>query len=84
MLTGKQRVYAIFKSLYFGFIPSWFYEKDCHYAEDGESMNMKNYSNHLIMNIRIAKRLVMRTEPERTHEFHKMKIKKWFRWQYKG
>lgn len=82
MMTTKQRCYAIFKSLYFGVIPSWFYEKECHYAENGEGMNIRNYKEHLIMNLYIIKSLVMRTEHECTHKFHKMKVKKWFRWQY--
>ena len=82
MLTNKQRFYAIFKALYFGVIPSWFYEKECHYAENGEGMNIRNYKEHLIMNLYIIKSLVMRTEHECTHKFHKMKVKKWFRWQY--
>ena len=81
MMTTKQRYYAIFKALYFGVIPSWFYEKECHYAENGEGMNIRNYKEHLIMNLYIIKSLVMRTEHECTHKFHKMKVKKWFRWQ---
>ena len=36
MLTNKQRFYAIFKALYFGILPYWFYEKECHYAKNGE------------------------------------------------
>lgn len=82
MLTNKQRCYAIFKALYFGILPSWFYEKECHYTKDGEGMNTKNYREHLVMNIYIVKSLLMRTEHECTHKFHKMKVKKWFRWQY--
>lgn len=82
MLTNKQRCYAIFKALYFGILPSWFYEKECHYAKDGESMDIKSYKEHLVMNLCIVKSLLMRTEHECTHKFHKMKVKKWFRWQY--
>lgn len=82
MLTNKQRFYAIFKAFYFGVIPSWFYEKECHYAENGEGMNINSYKEHLIINLYIIKSLVMRTEHECTHRFHKMKVKKWFRWQY--
>ena len=83
MLTKKERAYAIFKSLYFGILPSWFYEKCCHYAANGEGMNIKNYKEHLILNLTIVKCLILKTEHECTHEFHKMKIKKWLRWQYK-
>ena len=43
MLSLRQRVYAIFKSLYFGILPSWFYEKHCHYSDNGEGMNIKTY-----------------------------------------
>lgn len=82
MLKNKQRCYAIFKALYFGILPSWFYEKECHYTKDGEGMNIKNYREHLVMNLYIVKSLLMRTEHECTHKFHKMKVKKWFRWQY--
>lgn len=82
MLTNKQRCYAIFKALYFGILPSWVYEKECHYTKYGEGMNIKNYKEHLVMNLYIVKSLVMRTEHECTHKFHKMKVKKWFRWQY--
>ena len=82
VLTRKQRAYAIFKSLYFGVLPSSFYEKNCHYAENGEGMNIKNYREHLILNLMIIRSLIRKTEHECTHDFHKMKIKKWFRWQY--
>ena len=83
MLTNKERKYAIVKALYFGILPSWFYEKNCHYLKNGEGMNIKTYLDHLIMNLYIVKSLVLKTEHESTHNFHKMKIKKWFRWQYK-
>ena len=82
MLTNKQRFYAIFKASYFGILPYWFYEKECHYAKNGEGMNINNYKEHLVINLYIVKSLVMRTEHECTHKFHKMKVKKWFRWQY--
>ena len=83
MLTKKERYYAIFKSLYFGILPSWFYEPKCHYVDDGEGMDIKNYLQHLWINLLIVRSLVLKTEHESTHSFHKMKIKKWFRWQYK-
>ena len=82
MLTLKERVYAIFKSLYFGIVPSYLYEKRCHYLRNGEGMGIKTYIEHLKLNLIIVKCLILRTEPETTHGFHKMKIKKWFRWQY--
>ena len=63
-------------------IPSWFYEKECHYAKNDEGMNINNYKEHLVINLYIIKSLIMRTEHECTHKFHKMKVKKWFRWQY--
>ena len=83
MLTNKERKYAIVKALYFGILPSWFYEKNCHYTEDGEGMNIKTYLDHLVMNLYIVKSLVLKTEHECTDKFDKMKINKWFRWQYK-
>ena len=82
MLTTKERFYAIFKSIYFGVLPSWFYEKECHYAVNGEGMDIRNYFQHLILNLQIIRSLVLKTEHLSTHSFHKMKIKKWFRWQY--
>ena len=82
MLSRKERLYAIFKSLYFGILPSWFYEKKCHYLEHGENMGIKSYFDHLVLNMLIIKCLLLKTEHECTHEFHKIKIKKWFRWQY--
>lgn len=82
MLTRKERLYAIVKALYFGILPSWFYEKNCHYAKNGEGMNIKTYLDHLVINLCIVKSLVLKTEHESTHSFHKMKIKKWVRGQY--
>ena len=79
-MNRKERAYAIFKALYFGFIPSWFYEKECHYAKNGEGVDIKTYLDHLIMNLFIIKSLILKTEHESTHRFHKMKIKKWTRW----
>ncbi len=84
MLTTKERFFAIYKSLYFGILPSWFYEKTCHYTRDGEGMNIKTYLDHLILNFYIIKSLVLKTEHECTHNFHFMKIKKWVRWQYEN
>lgn len=83
MLTSKERKFAILKALYFGILPSWFYERECHYLENGEGMNIKTYLDHLVMNLYIVKSLILKTEHESTHSFHKMKIKKWVRWQYK-
>lgn len=83
MLTKKQRAYAILKALYFGILPSWFYEKECHYAKNGEGMNITNYREHLIMNMWIVKSLVLKKEHVCTHDFHKMKVRKWVRWQYR-
>lgn len=83
MLTLKERCYAVFKSLYFGIVPSYLYEKNCHYLRNGDGMNIKSYVDHLLLNLVIVKCLVLKTEHECTHDFHKMKIKKWFRWQYK-
>ena len=83
MLTRKERLFAISKALYFGILPSWFYEKECHYASNGEGMDIYNYIDHLVMNMLIVKCLLCKTEHSCTHDFHKMKINKWFRWQYK-
>lgn len=83
MLTKKERLYAIFKALYFGIVPSWCYEKKCHYLEYGENMGIKTYLDHLFLNLLIVKCLILKTEHESTHRFHKMKIKKWFRFQYR-
>lgn len=82
MLSTKERFYAIFKALYFGILPSYFYEKKCHYLKNGEGMNIKTYSAHFIMNMYIVKSLILKTEHESTHTFHKMKVKKWIRFQY--
>ncbi len=82
MLTLNQRVYAIFKSLYFGVFPSWFYEKNCHYIRNGEGLGIRGYFSHLWLNLLIVKCLILKTEHRCTHDFHKMKIKKWVRWQY--
>ena len=82
MLTKKERAYAIFKSLYFGILPSWFYERSCHYAKNGEGMNIKNYREHLIVNLIIVKCLILKSEHSCTHKFHKTKVKKWLRWQH--
>ena len=81
MLTSRQRAYAVFKSLYFGILPSCFYEKECHYAKNGEGMGIKNYKEHLVINLLIVKHLLLKTEHESTHNFHKMRVKKWTRWQ---
>ena len=81
MLTNKQRFYAIFKAFYFGVLPSWFYEKNCHYS-DGEGMDVFEYYEHLKINLLIVKSLVNKTEHPSTHDFHRIKVKKWFRWQY--
>ena len=82
-LTTKERSFAIFKALYFGIIPSSLYEKECHYLKDGENMSVKSYKDHLLINLYIVRSLIKKTEHESTHDFHKMKVKKWVRWQYK-
>jgi hypothetical protein len=82
MLTFKQRVKAIFNCLWFGILPSYIYEKECHYKKHNDE-NTENYYQHMIMNLQAAKCLILKTEHECTHEFHKIKWKKYFRWQYK-
>lgn len=81
MLTKKQRARAIFNSLYFGIVPSWFYEKKCHYKRFNDE-GVNNYFSHLKLNLIIVKCLILKTEHECTHDFHKGKVK-YFRWQYK-
>ena len=81
MMTTKQRCYAIFKSLYFGILPSFIYEKECHYKRNGEGMDVYSYYEHLKVNMLIVKCLILKTEHESTHNFHKMKVRRWIRWQ---
>lgn len=83
MLTAKERSVAIFRSIYFGILPSWFYEKKCHYAKHGEGEGAYTYWEHLKLNMYIVKALICKTEHPCTHKFHKTKNVKYFRWQYK-
>lgn len=82
MLTTKERIYAIGKSLYFGIVLSCIHEPIPHYRNEAEGYPIQNYFQHLWMNLLIVKHLVLKTEHESTHKFHKMKIRKWLRWQY--
>ena len=77
MLTKKQRLKAIFNCLWFGILPSWVYEKECHYKYS------QTYFNHLKYNLTLAKDLILSRENPAYHSFHKTKWKKYFRWQYK-
>ena len=83
MLTKKQRLKAIFNCLWFGILPSYIYEKECHYKKHGDGENAFSYFDHLKLNMIILKCLIFKTEHECTHSFHKTKWKKYFRWQYK-
>lgn len=69
MLTLKQRSKAIFNCFYFGIMPSWVYEKKCHYT------GHFTYYSHLKHNLNIARLLVCHQEPERHHAFYKAKAK---------
>lgn len=82
-MNNKERFYAILKCLYFGIMPSWWYEKECHYADSKEGYELRDYWEHLKMNMLIIKCLLRKSEHPSTHRFHKMKVKKWVRWQYK-
>lgn len=82
MLTNKERFYAIMKCLYFGIVPSCVYEPKCHYKNNSEGYPIENYFQHLWMNLIIIKCLIRKSEHPSTHKFHKMKVKKWFSWQY--
>ena len=81
-LTKIERAKAIFNCLWFGLLPSWIYEKECHYKIHHDE-GTTTYLSHLFMNLRTAKYLILCKEYECTHEFHKVKWKKYFRWQYK-
>lgn len=35
-----------------------------------------------VLNLYIVRSLILKTEHEYTHNFYKIKVKKWFRWQY--
>ena len=35
-----------------------------------------------VLNLYIVRSLILTTEYEYTHNFHFMKVKKWFSWQY--
>lgn len=69
MLTLKQRSIAVFNCIYFGVVPSYVYEKKCHYS------GSFTYLEHLVHNLRIAKLLVTFKEPEKYHNFYKSKAK---------
>lgn len=79
----KQRLYAIWKCIYFGVMPSCIYEPICHYKDGKEGYDLHNYFDHFKINMIMIKCLIMKTEHDSTHNFHKMKIKKYFFWQYK-
>ena len=82
MLTRKERAVAIFNCVWFGLLPSWVYEKECHYKTNHDE-GTETYLEHACMNMRAAKYLILHKEHPCTHEFHKTKWKKYFRWQYK-
>lgn len=69
MLTLKQRSIAIFNCFYFGIMPSWVYEKDCHYT------GHFTYYTHLKHNLDVARRLITYIEPEKYHNFFKAKAR---------
>ena len=77
MLTKRQRAKAIFNCLWFGILPSWVYEKECHYKYS------QTYYKHLKYNLNLAKDLLLFNESPIYHSFYKIKWKKYFRWQYK-
>ncbi len=81
-LTKIERTKAIFNCLWFGLLPSWIYEKECHHKQHNDE-GTGTYFKHMIMNLKAAKYLILCKEHECTHEFHKVKWKKYFRWQYK-
>ena len=55
-------------------------------STEGYPLVMSVFSSYsamvLWLNLTIVKCLLLKTEHECTHDFHKMKVKKWFRWQY--
>ena len=55
MLTKKQRLKAIFNCLWFGILPSYIYEKECHYKKHGDGENAFTYFDHLKLNMIILK-----------------------------
>ena len=69
MLTRKERSVAIFNCIWFGVMPSWVYEKKCHYK------GHFTYRTHLVHNLKIAKLLIVDQVPERHHNFHRSKAK---------
>lgn len=77
MLTIRQRLIAIFNCLWFGILPSWVYEKECHYQYT------QTYLNHLKYNLKLAKDLFLFCENPSLNSFHLIKWKKYFRWQWK-
>lgn len=81
LLTKKERIFAIFKCVYFGILPYWVYEKTCHYRKTGEGCEVYTYLDHLKMNYYTARSLLLKTEHECTHDFHKAKCK-YFRFQW--
>jgi hypothetical protein len=74
MLTLKQRSIAVFNCIYFGVVPSYVYEKKCHYS------GSFTYLGHLKHNTKVAFRLITFKEPLKYHNFFKAKAK-YFRWQ---
>lgn len=79
MLTKKQRLRAMFNCLWFGILPYWVYEPNCHYNNE-QDYCQDTYFSHLKLNLIIFKCLLFKTEHECTHTFHKTKYK-YFRWQ---
>lgn len=69
MLTLKQRSIAILNCIYFGVMPYWVYEKECHYV------GQFTYYTHLKHNLNMARLLITGTEPEKYHNFFKAKAR---------
>lgn len=69
MLTRKERTIAVFNCIWFGVLPSWVYEKKCHYT------GHFTYTTHLIHNLKIVKLLILKQEPEKHHNFYRSKAK---------
>ena len=76
MLTKKERLVSIFNCLWFGLLPYYIYERECHYKYS------QTYLNHAKYNLRLAKDLLLLKEEEKLHSFFKIKFKKYFRFQW--
>ena len=80
-LTKIERTKAIFNCLWFGLLPSWIYEKECHYKQHNDQSQVFYHTNDIAQKFKTIKQVfnLSIVEQAKLFDVSRQSVYKWIR-----